>query len=897
MSNYAVLKAAIQAAVYTNGNNEITGTGLQSVLLQIANTVGDGYIFMGVGTAGTAPGTPDANVFYLLPTGSYSNFGSTFTIQRNYIGVAMYNGSWTIRSISLTTDAVIGDQYSTIDMSAVTYDYYVDTSGSIQPYSQPANKYYYTAPILVKKGQGIFLSWDDNGMGGMSFISKASGAADAGPYTPVEGMTRGDASNVKGAKLYVAGEDGYYVISFRNTLYNSTPVIAEYGILSVLSNLKYESTHTSDFYLTEKPNIAPTFNYKGLITGCTVMLSTNHTNSNAVGYIGASGSAYVNSATKIFALSVGELLVLNTISNKITKIADDGKITEGDRIIAKLTNTGFVGELADVFNEQLYGYPYATRTYLNPSDKVLDKYIDTLGAVNSYADYYYSNPVLLESGTTVVIHTIGSGISLICATDESATSYEPLVTAPSGVSTLKIYTYDVKETGYYAFSGWFTDAVMFLRDYSDKNGGSGGDTVPPYYDIYMKGKAGAVLDMVKDGGKGQDAFMFITDTHLLSNQMNSPSLLSYLSKQSYVDKVIFGGDFVRTTNASDADTAENAIDGEMTRQLEFTNSADTFYSVHGNHDITDLAHYGLAKADVRYAMLQRGTSKGIVTDTADGKGMYYYIDNENAGLRYVVFDATPVSDGSTAHVTTYGVDATQMAWLITEAILGAPQGYNFVFAIHVPVVQNASSDNSWSNFANVRTLCDGVKNGKLVTIGGTSYDFSALTGDLLMVISGHTHGDLETYVDGVLHVSTACDAFYPSDTQYYSLWGNNNFARTKDTTSEQLIDVVSVQPSNNIVKMERVGAGYSRVFHLSPVTINAGSSDTLTESVSVESWHIADSTGLTYGTTSPAAYPIPTNTVATISNGVVSALSAGEAIACASDDTNLIREFFYIKVQ
>lgn len=95
MSNYSALKTAIQQAVYTNGNNEITGAGLQAVLLQIVNTVGDGYVFAGVATAGTSPGTPDDNVFYIAPAGTYTNFGSSYTVPTGSIGVFAYDGSWT----------------------------------------------------------------------------------------------------------------------------------------------------------------------------------------------------------------------------------------------------------------------------------------------------------------------------------------------------------------------------------------------------------------------------------------------------------------------------------------------------------------------------------------------------------------------------------------------------------------------------------------------------------------------------------------------------------------------------------------------------------------------------------------------------------------------------------
>lgn len=101
MSNYSQLKAAIQSAVYTNGNNEITGAGLQNVLLQVVNTVGDGYVFKGVATPGTSAGTPDANVFYIAPAGTYTNFGSSFVVPFGSIGVFTYNGAWSKTNINI----------------------------------------------------------------------------------------------------------------------------------------------------------------------------------------------------------------------------------------------------------------------------------------------------------------------------------------------------------------------------------------------------------------------------------------------------------------------------------------------------------------------------------------------------------------------------------------------------------------------------------------------------------------------------------------------------------------------------------------------------------------------------------------------------------------------------
>lgn len=97
MAAYATLKAAIQAVVKQNGNNEITGPILQQALLSMINSLGDGYQFKGVATPATNPGTPDQNVFYIASeVGTYSNFG--LSVGENEVAVFLWNGTWSKQS-------------------------------------------------------------------------------------------------------------------------------------------------------------------------------------------------------------------------------------------------------------------------------------------------------------------------------------------------------------------------------------------------------------------------------------------------------------------------------------------------------------------------------------------------------------------------------------------------------------------------------------------------------------------------------------------------------------------------------------------------------------------------------------------------------------------------------
>lgn len=98
MANYALLKAAVQSVVKTNGNEEITGANLQSTLISIINSFGDGYIFKGVATTSTSAGTPDQREFYIAGAGTYANFNNVI-VRENQIGVFYYDGQWNFSSV------------------------------------------------------------------------------------------------------------------------------------------------------------------------------------------------------------------------------------------------------------------------------------------------------------------------------------------------------------------------------------------------------------------------------------------------------------------------------------------------------------------------------------------------------------------------------------------------------------------------------------------------------------------------------------------------------------------------------------------------------------------------------------------------------------------------------
>ena len=94
MANYKSLKTTINANVKRNGNQEITGQILNSVLTAMVDTLGTGYSFAGVATPSTNPGTPDAKVFYIANgKGTYTDFGG-LEVTEDEVVVLYWDSAW-----------------------------------------------------------------------------------------------------------------------------------------------------------------------------------------------------------------------------------------------------------------------------------------------------------------------------------------------------------------------------------------------------------------------------------------------------------------------------------------------------------------------------------------------------------------------------------------------------------------------------------------------------------------------------------------------------------------------------------------------------------------------------------------------------------------------------------
>jgi hypothetical protein len=90
-------------------------------------------------------------------------------------------------------------------------------------------------------------------------------------------------------------------------------------------------------------------------------------------------------------------------------------------------------------------------------------------------------------------------------------------------------------------------------------------------------------------------------------------------------------------------------------------------------------------------------------------------------------------------------------------------------------------------------------------------DYTDTNNYVACVLAGHTHRDESGVSEGLLTITTACDARYSDDP--------NNGARTLATIAEQAFDIFSIDTTTCKIKTVRIGAGHNREWTYAQVGI------------------------------------------------------------------------------
>jgi len=434
--------------------------------------------------------------------------------------------------------------------------------------------------------------------------------------------------------------------------------------------------------------------------------------------------------------------------------------------------------------------------------------------------------------------------------------------------------------------------------------------LPAYYGAHLDAVAARVnarASQVADG------FWFITDLHITANRCQSGKALAALtSKVPSLRKTFCGGDLPEAFSArfeSSRAGVDYALDYYRlfwVEPIEF--SGQLVYTAKGNHDFTirydaktdDGFTYSAAEA--RKFVMQSKGCRNVVTNPDDPTACYYYFDNEQAKIRYIVADTTDTVDPKRKYwAVVYGMHEIQLKWLADKAVSTIPSGYGVVVIHHIPLTGCVGDNGDRKTFKLFRELLEAYQNRRTYGLFGKTYDFTAAEGRILVDLTGHEHAERQTFQNGILHVTEPCDAAYGDYIVGSQPWCGDLPRKTGGTVFEQTFDAVQVDPVRERLYFTRVGGGQDRVIHLRPLVAKVGRPLAFRAPLleGPVTWGCYDAADVTYKPNPKNRYnPLVaySNELATIAaDGTLTALKPGEIMVVARD-AKLNKEIFPVTI-
>ena len=329
-------------------------------------------------------------------------------------------------------------------------------------------------------------------------------------------------------------------------------------------------------------------------------------------------------------------------------------------------------------------------------------------------------------------------------------------------------------------------------------------TLPDYYyeDNWMQNKINNINAMAENVENGV-SFCWFTDLHFLYNAKNSKYLLKEIRRNTPVEYVFCGGDFVWAYG--DKTVLKDA-------QIEWQQYQDCIgprnvFTIRGNHDFTirtsqtETTGYTATETETYNYISKKMEQEGI--GIRPGRN-YYYVDNSAQRVRFICIDEFSIHNQGTTDAywdLLPAIPQEQYDWIINDAL--NVSDYTIVFMAH-----GACDPEIYAAMGNLKPLRDLLNSFRNKTSINQTYangiilnhDFSNDTNTLACFICGHGHKDQSHEENGVLTIATAAD--------YRS--GDDTVTREFGTVSEQAIDVFTINTQDRTIKTVRVGGGENR---------------------------------------------------------------------------------------
>jgi len=381
--------------------------------------------------------------------------------------------------------------------------------------------------------------------------------------------------------------------------------------------------------------------------------------------------------------------------------------------------------------------------------------------------------------------------------------------------------------------------------------------IPPNYVLPPYIKDAILQQFINVNGKNQFTITFATDVHEYAYHDLAHVYCANLTSKYLLN----GGDLLSIPRMTYLETLK-ILDRHVER---FGGSRVPVLITKGNHDIMPNSQY---TNRMWYQQMQNPFNTDRMIRNPDAPyDAYFYIDDEEYKVRIICLNTYKYDNGGR------GIQTVQLKWICEEALdLSDKQDESewkvFVFG-HSHLIGDAdiSGDEPTvpADYA-FMSQCFGAINKRqnVPNTYGINAIFENTQYTFLAYFCGHVHGDNVVNNDGYMHIVVTCDHPTHSVDGYVRVFG------TKD---EYAFELMSFDFTNGLIDCYRIGVGYDRFIHYA--TITNPSTLTLSMLTGTITWSSSDTT------------------VATVSNGTVTKVSAGNAVIKAKAE-NGQEEYFNI---
>jgi hypothetical protein len=159
MANYKILEEAIKRSIKANGAQEITGQVLQGILINMLDTLSDGYSFEGEASTNKIPDTSTKRAYLASVPGVYASYGN-ITVDSGEVAILLFDGSsW--KKVSLFNSSALAP-YVEVDVSALNADSSFELATAIAKVPQTYRKGGLTIKFIEKSSNEYVMYYNKN---------------------------------------------------------------------------------------------------------------------------------------------------------------------------------------------------------------------------------------------------------------------------------------------------------------------------------------------------------------------------------------------------------------------------------------------------------------------------------------------------------------------------------------------------------------------------------------------------------------------------------------------------------------------------------------------------------------------------------------------------------------